>query len=114
MRWVTADEVYGDAPRLRETIQSSGRFSVLAISANTRVWTERPAVEEPAEQTGGRPRRAPRVATGAPAARMVSEVIASLPRSAWKRLAAGGGGKGGTNYQLNPVAVVGRTRPVAG
>src|SRR6266851_5477149 len=87
MHWVTGDEVYGDAPRLRETIQASGRFSVLAVSANTRVWTERPAVEEPAEQTGGRPRRAPRVATGAPAARMVSEVIASLPRSAWKRLA---------------------------
>src|SRR6266699_4618043 len=26
MRWVTGDEVYGDAPRLRETIQTHGRF----------------------------------------------------------------------------------------
>src|SRR5260370_32330144 len=26
MRWVTGDEVYGDAPRLRETIQGHGRF----------------------------------------------------------------------------------------
>src|SRR5713101_6451821 len=26
MHWVTGDEVYGDAPRLRETIQASGRF----------------------------------------------------------------------------------------
>src|SRR6266699_1953041 len=51
MRWVTGDEVYGDAPRLRETIQASGRFYVLAVSANTRVWTQRPEVEEPMEQT---------------------------------------------------------------
>src|SRR5205814_5212962 len=83
MRWVTGDEVYGDAPRLRETIQAHGRFYVLAVSANTQVWTERPEVEEPQEQTGGRPRRAPRVAKGAPKARMVSEVFASLPKSAW-------------------------------
>src|SRR5216683_1350646 len=106
MRWVTGDEVYGDAPRLRETIQASGRFSVLAVSANTRVWTERPAVEEPAEQTGGRPRRAPRVATGAPAARMVSEVIASLPRSAWKRLAVVEGEKGRITSHWTRVRVV--------
>jgi len=62
MRWVTGDEVYGDSPRLRETIQAHGRFYVLAVSANTRVWTARPEVEEPQQQTGGRPRLAPRVA----------------------------------------------------
>src|SRR5260221_4269499 len=61
MRWVTGDEVYGDAPRLRETIQAQGRFYVLAVSANTRVWTERPEVEEPQEQTCVRPRLTQRV-----------------------------------------------------
>jgi DDE superfamily endonuclease len=102
MRWVTGDEVYGDAPRLRETIQAHGRFYVLAVSANTRVWTERPEVEEPAEQTGGRPRLAPRVAKGAPKARMVSEVIASLPKTAWKRLAVVEGEKGMITYETGP------------
>jgi SRSO17 transposase len=106
MRWVTGDEVYGDAPRLRETIQAHGRFYVLAVSANTRVWTQRPQVEEPAEQTGGRPRRAPRVAKGGPPARMVSEVIASLPRSAWKRLAVVEGEKGMITYHWARVRVV--------
>jgi SRSO17 transposase len=106
MRWVTGDEVYGDSPRLRETIQAQGRFYVLAVSANTRVWTERPEVEEPAEQTGGRPRLAPRVAKGAPSARMVSEVIASLPRSAWKRLAVVEGEKGWITYHWARVRVV--------
>ena len=79
MRWVTGDEVYGDSPRLRETIQAHGRFYVLAVSANTRVWSERPA--------GGGATRADRWTTttratagqGAPTAQMVSEVVASLP-----------------------------------
>lgn len=106
MRWVTGDEVYGDSPRLRETIQAHGRFYVLAVSANTRVWTERPEVQEPAEQTGGRPRRAPRVVQGAPQARMVSEAIASVPRSAWKRLAVVEGEKGVITYHWARVRVV--------
>ena len=103
---VTGDEVYGDAPRLRETIQAHGRFYVLAVAANTRVWTERPKVEAPAEQTGGRPRRALRVATDAPKARMVSEIVASLPRSGWKRLAVVEGEKGMITYQWARVRVV--------
>jgi SRSO17 transposase len=90
MHWITGDEVYGDSPRLRELIQQQGRFYVLAVSANTRVWIERPEVEAPQEQTGGRPRRARRVVAGAPSARMVSEVVASWPASAWKRLVGGG------------------------
>lgn len=98
MRWVTGDEVYGDSPRLRETIQAHGRFYVLAVSANTRVWTERPEVLAPQEQTGGRPRRAPRVAPSAPSARMVSEVVASLPSAAWKRRAVMEGEKGPIQY----------------
>jgi DDE superfamily endonuclease len=95
---ITGDEVYGDSPRLRETIQAHGRFYVLAVSANTRVWTERPQVQEPQEQTGGRPRRARRLAEGAPSARMVSEVVASWPSRAWKRLAVVEGEKGPIEY----------------
>src|SRR6266480_7779507 len=106
MRWVTGDEVYGDSPRLRETIQAQGRFYVLAVAANTRVWTQRPEVEEPQQETGGRPRRAPRVAKGAPKARMVSEVIASLPTSAWKRLAVVEREKGLITYHWARVRVV--------
>jgi SRSO17 transposase len=105
MRWVTGDEVYGDSPRLRETIQAHGRCYVLAVSANTRVWTDRPKVEEPAPQTGGRPRLGPRVAKGAPKARMVSEIIASLPRSAWKRVAVVEGEKGMLTYHWARVRV---------
>jgi SRSO17 transposase len=106
MRWVTGDEVYGDSPRLRETIQAHGRFYVLAVSANTPVWTVRPEVEEPTEQTGGRPRLSARVAKGAPKAQRVSEVIASLPKSAWKRLAVVEGEKGRITSHWARVRVV--------
>jgi SRSO17 transposase len=106
MRWVTGDEVYGDSPRLRETIQAHDRFYVLAVSANTRVWTERPEVEQPQEQTGGRPRLAPRVVQGAPTARMVAEVVASLPSHAWKRLAVMEGEKGLITYHWARTRVV--------
>lgn len=106
MQWVTGDEVYGDSPRLRETIQQQGRYYVLAVSANTRVWTERPEVEEPQEQTGGRPRHARRVVKDAPKARMVSEVVESLPASAWKRLAVMEGEKGAIEYHWTRVRVV--------
>lgn len=106
MRWVTGDEVYGDSPRLRETIQAHGRFYVLAVSANTRVWSERPEVEEPQEQTGGRPRVAPRVMQGAPKAQMVSEVVANLPAHAWKRLAVMQGEKGAIEYHWARTRVV--------
>jgi SRSO17 transposase len=98
MRWVTGDEVYGDSPRLRETIQAHGRFYVLAVAANTRIWTERPEMQEPQEQTGGRPRRVRRVAEGAPKARMVSEVVANFPSRAWKRMAVVEGEKGPIEY----------------
>ena len=106
LRWVTGEEVYGDSPRLRETIQAHGRFYVLAVSANTRVWTQRPEVEEPAQQTGGRPRLAARVAKDAPKARMVSEIIADLPPRAWKRLAVVAGEKGMITYHWARVRVV--------
>jgi SRSO17 transposase len=106
MRWVTGDEVYGDSPRLRETIQQQGRYYVLTVSATTRVWTQRPEVEEPQEQTGGRPRRARRLAQGAPSARMVSEVVASWPSHTWKRLAVVEGEKGPIEYHWTRKRVV--------
>src|SRR5258708_34398690 len=86
-------------------MRAQGRLYVLGVSASTRVWTERPEVEQPQEQTGGRPRLAPRVVKGAPTARMVSEVIASLPRSAWKRLALVEGEKGMITYHWARVRV---------
>jgi SRSO17 transposase len=98
MKWVTGDEVSGDSPRLRETIQAHGRFYVLAVAANTRVWTERPALQAPQEQTGGRPRRAWHLAEGSPKSQMVSEVVMAWARRRWQPMAVMEGEKGPITY----------------
>jgi SRSO17 transposase len=106
MRWVTGDSVYGDAPRLRESIQGQGCWYVLAVTSLVRCWLNPPPLELPQEQTGGRPRRAVRLAPHAPKARTVAEVIARLPREQWKRLSAGTGTKGPRIYDWARVRVI--------
>ena len=91
---VTGDSVYGDAPCLRASIQAHGCRYVLAGV----LLAEPTPLELPQEQTGGRPRRAVRLAPHAPKARAVAEVIAHLPHEQWKRLSVGTGTKGPRIY----------------
>ena len=106
MRWVTGDSVYGDAPRLRASIQEHGCWYVLAVTSLVRCWLNPPPLELPQEQTGGRPRRSARLAPHAPRARTVGEVIARLPREQWKRLSAGTGTKGPRIYDWARLRVI--------
>lgn len=94
MRWVTGDCIYGESTPLRQAIEQAGKWSVLAVRSVTRVWRARPAVLAPTDVTGGRPRRAVRLAPGAPKAERVADVIAQLPRQRWRRLRVGAGAKG--------------------
>lgn len=98
MRWVTGDEVYGDATKVRDTISAHGRWYVLAVSSNTPVWKERPAVEPPTRDTGGRPRTKPRLAEDAPPLTTVAAVVAECPESQWHRLTVAEGEKGPRTY----------------
>jgi hypothetical protein len=106
MRWVTGDSVYGDSPDLRAAIQAHGGWYVLALTSVIRCWLEPPPLEEPQEETGGRPRRAVRLAKGAPKAQPVAEVIARLPRAQWKRLSIATGTKGPRVYDWARVRVI--------
>lgn len=56
MRWVTGDEVYGDATKVRDAVIEHWRWHVLAVSLDTRVWTERQALDRPRPSGTGRPR----------------------------------------------------------
>src|SRR6266699_3348045 len=47
------------------------------------VWTQQPQVQEPQKQTGGRPRRAARLARGAPKAGFVCEVAETDTRNTY-------------------------------
>jgi SRSO17 transposase len=106
MRWVTGDEVYGDAPALRDLVTQTGRWYVLAVSSNTPVWTERPEVEEPMPGPKGRHRTKPRLAKGAEPASPVAAVLASWPASQWQSLTVAQGEKGPITYDWGMARVV--------
>ena len=106
MRWVTGDEVYGDDPALRDAVAEEERLYVLAVSSNTPVWTERPLVEEPMRETGGRPRTKPRLAEGTEPATTVAAVVASWPANRWKPLTVAEGEKGPITYDWARARVV--------
>ncbi len=75
MRWVTGDEVYGDFIRAQE-----GCDDVLAVSAPTPVWTERPVAGRDASPA------------------TVAAVVASWPAERWQRLIVAEGEKGLRTY----------------
>lgn len=107
MKWVTGDEVYGDAPYLRDAIAGAEKLYVLAVSVHTPVWQERPDVEYPvANGRQGRPRTKPRLAESAPSAETVAAVIASRPAEDWQRLTVNEGEKGPITYDWTRVRVV--------
>jgi SRSO17 transposase len=106
MQWVTGDSVYGCSPQLRQLIEQAGKWYVLAVTSVIRVWRERPAVLEPEEQTGGRPRRNVRLAPGAAKSQTVAEVIAGLPKSRWRRLSIAVGTKGPRLYDWVRLRVI--------
>ena len=54
MRWVTADEVYGEARALRYAVAESGRWYVFAVGVQNSVWLVRPEVGVPAWKGSGR------------------------------------------------------------
>ncbi len=81
MRWVTGDEVYGDSSELRDLIRAQeGCDYVLAVSAPTPVWTERPVAGRDASPT------------------TVAAVVASWPEEQWQRLTVANGEKGPRTY----------------
>jgi len=94
MKWVTGDEVYGNSPQLREAIETSGRWYVLAVASTIEVWTDAPCVEAPGEKTGGRRRTKPRLCPDAAPSRTVASFVAEWLSEQWERLSVAEGEKG--------------------
>ena len=106
MRWVTGDEVYGDAPRLRESVQAHGRWYVLAVSSTTPIWRERPLVEEPGPSPRGRPRTKVRLAPDAAAPTTVSKEVSEWVSTQWERFTVAEGEKGPRLYDWGRERVI--------
>lgn len=97
MRWVTGDEVYGEAPYLRDAVAESGRWYVLAVRAHNSVWVERPYVAVPDWSGTGRKPSHERVVDDA-APMPIPALVASWPESRWQRLEVAEGEKGPRIY----------------
>ena len=84
-RWVVADEACGCATGLLDGVAGLGLWYCAEVSHPTRVWHERPAPHVPPWRGRGRRPQRERLVQGAPAARTVREVAATLPAVAWAR-----------------------------
>ena len=72
-RWVTADEVYGGDPKLRDALQNNGIGYVLAVACDHRILAYHTRIR-------------------------ADLIAAALPTRSWQRLSAGAGAKGPRVY----------------
>jgi SRSO17 transposase len=84
-RWVVADEAFGCDTGFLDGVAGWGLWYFAEVSHTTRVWQERPATHVPPWRGRGRRPQRERLVEGAPAARTVREVAATLPAEAWAR-----------------------------
>lgn len=84
-QWVTADDSYGKSLVFLQEIDRLGKWGLVEVPADTRVWLRTPAIEPPGRSLLGRPRTRPRVARNAPRPRELRELIAQIPNSKWVR-----------------------------
>lgn len=93
-QWVTADEKYGENPAFLDGIAALGKWYLLEVAADTRVWRRTPLVEPPGRGLFGPPRLRARVKRTAPAPLEMRELAAQLPRGVWRQRIIKEGGKG--------------------
>lgn len=84
-RWVAADAHFGQIPAFLDGVAALGKWYVVEVPSDTRVWLRTPAIEPPGRGLFGRPRTKPRVALHAPRPQEVRQLATKLPRSTWKR-----------------------------
>jgi SRSO17 transposase len=98
-RWVGGDSIYGNSPSFVQGVRDLGKWYVLDISSEARVWTDEPEVisaEKRLRPSRGRPHTQPLVVgTSQP----VAEVVAALPASAWRRITVAEGSQGPRVYE---------------
>jgi SRSO17 transposase len=93
-RWVTADASYGKNLVFLEEIERLGKWALVEVPADTRVWLRTPPIEPPGRSLLGAPRLHPRVARTAPRPREVRDLITSGPKLKWIRRTIKEGSKG--------------------
>lgn len=98
-RWAGGDSVYGDSPTFVRGVRELGKSYVLDTSADARVWREQPEVIPAQQRPRAKKGRAPSqpLVVGEP--QRVDELVASLPKDAWRRVSVGEGSQGPGVYE---------------
>ena len=102
-RWVGGDSVYGSSPTFVQGIRQLGKWYVLDVSSEARVWTKQPQVippEQRPKQGRGRSHTQPLVIGES---EQVDQVVAALPASAWHRVTVAEGSQGPLIYEYAEV-----------
>jgi SRSO17 transposase len=104
-RWVGGDSIYGNSPSFAQGVRDLGKWYVLDVSSEARVWAEEPEVipaEKRPRPSRGRPHTQPLVIG---TSQTVSEVVAALPASAWHRITVAEGSQGPRVYEYAEIWV---------
>jgi SRSO17 transposase len=91
-RWVGGDCVYGDNAKFVRGVRELGKYYVVDVSSDTRVWVEEPTII-PAGSQGPRGRPTGK-AKAAIDPELLTTVAARLPAAAWRRLTVAEGSQG--------------------
>jgi SRSO17 transposase len=94
--WVTFDEGYGKDPAFLSGLEESGERYLGEVPKSVRGWLQRPVVEPAGSKVKGRgrPLAKPRVRPDQPKPQTVEAIAATLPATAWQRIAYREGTKG--------------------
>jgi SRSO17 transposase len=95
--WIVGDALYGDSGKLLDALEGMGQRYVLAVKANTLVWTQDPAGRKSIYK--GPKRRAREGGWRQPGVRAVREIAADLPDEAWRPVKLREGAKGPLIYE---------------
>jgi SRSO17 transposase len=93
-RWIVADAHFGAVPAFLDAVSNLGKWYLIEVPCNTRVWLNTPTVEPPGHGILGRPRTQPRISRRAPRPRELRELAETLMRSTWTRHRIKEGSKG--------------------
>jgi SRSO17 transposase len=104
-RWVGGDSAYGDNPTFVQGVRALGKWYVLDVACDTRVWTEPPQVIPATARPRPRRGRPPTEPLVVGRRRRVDEVVAALPATAWRRVVVGEGSQGPRLYEYAEVPV---------
>jgi len=105
-RWVVADEAFGGNPGFLDGVAELELWYFAEVPHPTRGWAERPATHIPPWRGRRRRPQRERLMEGAPEARTVLEVAATLPTTAWTRQTIKEGSQGPVVAEFATLRVV--------